>query len=478
MSVLQGHLKIARRLFLAFGLLAGLCETSPGQNPPTNRPANLSQVATRFRENNERFGSDSNILIRPGLLADRTGRWVRIEAEACGHKTPTPTEFFLITTRSGHDYEALAVSFASGRDLHSALEFIGLPAGRPIDSTARRYWPRGERVRAEFSWSDSNGTHRALAEQLILDQRTGQALPAKGLVFTGSRIVRLPGTDQSGYAADEVEPQALAANFNHPDVVLDVPRQVAQGEVYSQLVPHPDFPLWAGQPLFITFTPEYPEGRHRVQPLTLTVRPPPATDPAKPVFDLTGDPANELTNAPLTGLLAAFGRITNAGQDPYVTLKFADDLILSDAQAMAHVLASIEGENGIRIDAPPPGDFYYRALISQESLRRRTKRPTQPWEFHWPSRTLGNATGTLTRIEEEWQDAKNDFALTIRDFPVTRPAEVADRLEREGGTRVVFIYLPPDTPYHVVRTWAQAIQPTHPTLFVYAESADPGIDHD
>lgn len=478
MGILQGHLRIARRWFVVFGLLAGLCGGSAGQTPPTNRPENLTLVATRFSENSERFGADSNFMIRSGLLADRTGRWVRIEAEACGHKTPTPTEFFLISTRSGHDYEAIAVSFASGRDLHSALEFIGLPVGQPIDTAARRYWPRGERVRAEFSWSDSNGEHRATAEQLILDQRTGQALPSKGLIFTGSRVARLPGSDQSGYAADEIEPQAFAANFNHPDVLLDVPRQVAQGEVYSHLVPHPDFPLRVGQPLFITFTPEYPKGRLRVQNLTLTVQPPSTNDDAKPVFNLTGDPANELTNAPLASLLAAFGRITDAGKDPYVTLKFADNLNLRDAQAVARLVASIEGENGIRIDAPPPGDFYYRALISQESLRPRANRPTQPWEFHWPSRNLGNATGTLTRLEEEWQDARNDYALIVRDFPVSQPHEISKILEREGGTRVVFVYLPPDTPYHAIRTWLQTIQPTHPTVFVYAESAAPKSDHD
>jgi hypothetical protein len=477
-GVLQGHLKMARRLFLALGLLAGMCGSSRAQNPPPQRQVTLDQVNTRFRENTARFGADSNILVRFGLLADRTGRWVRIEAEACGHKAPTPTEFFLISSRSGHDYEALAVSFASGRDLHSALEFIGLPPGLPVDPSAHRYWPRGERVRTEFSWSDSNGNHRAMAEELILDQRTGLALPAKGLVFTGSRIVRLPGTDQTGFAADDVEPQAFAANFNHPDVVLDVPRQVTQGEVYSRLVPHPAFPLNIGQPLTITFTPEYPDGRKRVQNLTLTVLPPPAADPEKPIFDLVGDPSNELTHAPLTSLLAAFGRITDAGRDPYVTLNFDDNLTLHDAQAVAILIASIEGENGIRINAPLPDIFYYRALIAQESLRLRPNRPTQPWEFHWPSRNLDNATGTLTRLEEEWQDAKNDYALIIRDFPVTHPRDLADILKREGGTRVVFVYFPPDTPYHAIRTWIQSIQSTHPTIFIYAESAARKSDHD
>ena len=479
MRVLQGYLIASRFLISGLAILTGLCGQSLGQNPPPDRPANLDQVASHLRENMERFGSDSNVLIRPGLVANRTGRWVRIEAEACGLKSPTPTEFFLISTRSGHDYEAIAVSFAAGRDLHTALEFIGLPAGLPIDPGARRYWPRGERVRSEFSWSDSNGTHRAMVEELILDRRTGKALPAKGLVFTGSRTVRLPGTDQMGYAADDIEPQALAANFNHSDVILDVPRQAAQSEVYSQLVPNPAFPLQAGQPLLITLTPEYPAGRLRVQTLTLSVRPAPASTPVtNPVFDLSGDPANELTNACLAGLLAAFGRMTEAGKDPFVTLKFDDDLTLRDAQSIARWIASIEGENGIRIEPPPPGDFYYRALLSQESLRQRKGRATQPWEFHWPALLTGNATGSLTRIEEEWQDDKNDFAITARDFPVTQPRAISDILQREGGTRVVFVYLPPATPYHAIRAWAQAIQATHPTIFIYAESAARESAHD
>lgn len=472
MRFLQGHLKIVGQGLI----LAGFCAVSFSQTPPPQRPENIKRMAARHEENLARFGTSSNHLVRYGLLADRTGRWVRIAAEACGHKSPTPTEFFLISTRSGHDYESLAVSFASGRDLHDALEFIGLPPGLPIDPAARRFWPKGERVRTEFAWSDSNGTHRAIAEELILDQRTGQALPQSGLVFTGSRRVRLPGSDRSGYAADEIEPQALAANFNHPDLVLDVPRQAAQGDVYSQLVPHPAFALSAGQPLDITFTPEYADGRRRVQNLTLTVRASPGS--GLPAFDLARDSDPMLTNETVTALLAAFSRITAVGQDPFVTVRFAADLSLRDAQAAARLLASIEGNEGIRVDAPPPGDFYYRALIPQESLRQRANRPSQPWEFHWPSTALGNATGTLTRIQEEWDDAGNDFKLKSTDFPVSRPEEVATVLKREEGTRVVFVYLPPDTPYHAIRSWIQVIQPTHPTVFVYADHPAGASTHD
>ncbi len=472
MKVLQGDLSERWRTWALLTVLALAVSPVGAQNPASNRADLLRDVAARLEDNRRHYGADSNRFVRPGLLADRTGRWVRIDAEACGHKSPTPTEFYLVTARSGHDYEALAVSFAAGRDLHDALEFIGLPAGQPIDAAARRYWPKGERVQARFAWTDSNGTHQAAAEEMILDLRTGRPLPPRGLVFTGSRIVRLPGTDQTGYAADEREPQALAANFNHPDLVLDVPYQALQGDEYSHLVPNPQYPLAKGQPLTVTFTPEYPDGRRRVQELTLTLRPPAPDAPAVPRFDLSGDPVLRLTNAALPALLAAFGQIVESGRDPYVTLAFTDDLTLLDAQAAARLLISLENDRGIRIDAPRAGDIYYRALLSQESHRQRQHRPTQPWELHWSLPTPDSGTGTLVRLEEIWDDAKNDFTLRVTEFPIRRPEEAAAILRQEGGTRVVFAFLPADLPYAQIRAWAQAVQQTHPTLYLYAETAN------
>ena len=74
------------------------------------------------------------MFVRPGLLANRAEKWVKIQAEAVGASTNSPCEFMLIAEASGHDYESLMVSFAKPSDVHEALVFTGMNPGMPVDS--------------------------------------------------------------------------------------------------------------------------------------------------------------------------------------------------------------------------------------------------------------------------------------------------------------------------------------------------------
>ena len=71
---------------------------------------------------------------------------VTLWGEATGVSPDAPIEFLLIPTDSGHDYEALTISFAKPSDIHRALAFIGLKPGKSVDYAAYRYWvSKGER---------------------------------------------------------------------------------------------------------------------------------------------------------------------------------------------------------------------------------------------------------------------------------------------------------------------------------------------
>lgn len=130
-------------------------------------------------------GINTNLLVRPGLTADRTAQWVRVEAVATGMAAQDLVEFMLISEKSGHDYEAFAVSRAQPSEVHRALEYIGIPAGTPVDPETFRFWPKGEPVHITCSWTPAETNRREHAtdiqgpirmEELILDTRTRQTL--------------------------------------------------------------------------------------------------------------------------------------------------------------------------------------------------------------------------------------------------------------------------------------------------------------
>ena len=191
------------RTFLSI-LAAALLFVSPGPAQTSfigEQP--LADARVQVNEWNtdqaKRFGSSTNHLVRPGLIADKQKREVLIKGLTTAVHATEPIEFFLISPQSGHQYEALAMSFALPSHIHEALQFIGLQPGHPVEARSLHTWPKGERVAMTFSWN--NQTMRV--ENLIFHKKYGRALPAKGLIFTGS--VRT--NDQ--YAADTEEPAQL-----------------------------------------------------------------------------------------------------------------------------------------------------------------------------------------------------------------------------------------------------------------------------
>jgi hypothetical protein len=105
-------------------------------------------------------------------------------------------------------------------------------------------------------------------------------------------------------------------------------------------------------------------------------------------------------NKPIAGeidlvhLLAEFGKLTEAGKDPFVTIDIAGNLTLQQMHEFFSLIQTLDRETGIRVEAPPPGQLYYRAFFPEPEWRDRTKRLGRPWELHTK---VGNANGSLLR---------------------------------------------------------------------------------
>jgi hypothetical protein len=233
----QDRKQLAVVLALAAVPLFGCAQEEPAA--PTPRQKNKAVVQKAYEENLKRSKDNPDVMVRPGLAADRKEKRVHLLAEATGFPTYDAIEFFLISEESGRDYEALAVSFAKPSDVHEALVFVGSRPGCPVNPSKLRLWPKGERVNVTFEWDAAASTNakagrvRARAEELILDKRTHKPLPLTGLVFAGSFVDESPGQPgKRGYVADFSDPNSIASDFNEFSTVLDVPRQAEKSSVY------------------------------------------------------------------------------------------------------------------------------------------------------------------------------------------------------------------------------------------------------
>jgi hypothetical protein len=465
-----------RSFFPLVSLLAWLAAgaVAPAQNPPPNRPENLAQVENYYRDAQRLYGTNADFLVRYGLLACRTQRWVHAWAEATALSGNTPVEFWLIALDSGHDYEATAVSFAKPSDIHAALEFIGVRPGHPVSVRELQLWPKGERVNLFFQWTQGDRRQKIRAEELIVDTRTSAPLPTQGMVFAGSRmVVDVSATGVVSYAADTHGPNSIAANYNESGTVLDIPRQVDQGEVYGRQIPNPNYMFARGQLVEVVIEPQYPADCRRVQDLRLRVGPGASaagTALADLAFHLDAATGEALTtNSQLSSVLAVFGQMTTRGQDPYLTLVMEDGLPLGGVRTVCQFVASIESEKGVRIEPPPEGHPYFRSFVPNEKFRNRADRPSQPLEFHLsPPGT--NGLGVLTRIEEKYGENSDQPALQIQDTRMNSADDLRRALEAaEEGPKVVFLYAPATMRYGDLRRLSQMILATHPTLYVFLD---------
>jgi hypothetical protein len=404
---------------------------------------------------------------RPGVTAHRAPREVRIEARATGLAAFEPCEFILIGPESGHGYEAVAVSLAKPSDVHAALEFIGLTPGRPADSRALQFWPRGPRVAARIERRAADGTLAVFpVEQAVIDRRTRKPIPERGFMFIGSQRLNDPelGPDEI-YAADLLQPGAILSLFNQVGAVLDIPDLGSQAELYDVQAVHPDRVMAADEPITLILTPPDPAQGWK-EPMVVAVQAGVEQDAA--AFALAAPPdGNTLRgdSARIRTELAA------CSKEHLVYLRVAFDRTLTAAQARrpAMDLDRWVQEDLVRLDAPGPDQLLPRAFLPQPAFRERGERPSHPLELRFQKederwRVL------VTQVTPDWQGPQRERIFLTEDWTAETPGEL-DQLVKTHGARlpVALVFAPPDTPYGVLADWLTPLRNSHPVVHIFAD---------
>jgi hypothetical protein len=492
--------KLATRQFLWFALLAwaqlgSLSLPSRAGGPPTLTPeghaVNQQRASEADQSNLKRHARDPQMLVLPGLVADRSRRRVEVMVERTRLAPESPCEFTVIAETSDHAYEALLVAFAKPSDVHRALQFIGIEPGAPFDPDGNRFWARGEPCVLRVA-----GNHQPplRLEQLLLDRRTGKTLREEGFLFTGS--LKTPAISDSQawvYAADEYQPKSIVSLFNSSHSVLQVPYVAPKSDVYQNTIINPEHELPEGVLLTLVIEPANPDGTQRVKDLSLRVR---AGSPA-PDQSLTGaarlnslrlelkDGGTILNAKPnLLTVLETLARLDRKAHACFLTLEFDDDVEVGDAQALARVLASVDSEPGVRIEPPPRGQLYYKAFIPNTSLLNREERIYHPWELSL-SEKMGRVQGTLVRIESVWKESSAAPELKSTEVPVAGPAELHQALESEAeGTRrtgsrprppVMMVFASRTLAYGALVDFLAPSLATHRAVHVYLDTPMPPL---
>ncbi len=441
-------------------------ELSPREN-------NLARVRMMDAGRLKSYGGQENFMVRPGLLADKTGRVVRVAAESLRLPAGSPAEFPLITANSGKDYEAHAVSFASALDVHNALKFIGLTPGHGVDAGTLHFWPRGDRVAVTFHYRDSAGTNEVHvpAARLTLDTRTGKSLPENGFVFTGSEWVEVtePSTAKV-YSADTFTPNCIVSHYNERTTVLDVPRRDSQNSVYSYQVPNPEYLLPSNQLIEVTLEPYFKDHLPHNFDFTLNVAAGSATGMNDLVYTLQDNAGQNVnSNRTFTGLLAALERYSGTDQSAYVTFCPDESLSIAALQKVARLLDTLDTERGIRVEAPPQGHPYYRTFLPNEQHRKREERPSVAAELFLDSGT-GGTTGTLVLVSMDWKgdDAAPTFGETR--IPVLAADQIIPALtSKEQVPAVILVFVPPSMKYGVLREFIAPLIQRKAVLYVFVQ---------
>ena len=424
----------------------------------------MQSVQQAYDENIKRHENNPDVLVLPGLLADRGAQTVTIQARFTGVGANEAIEFFVVGPDSGKDYETLLLSAAKPSDVSRALKFIGLKPGKSVDYRENRVWPKGERVDLSFTW-DTPGkdggevqSRTLRAEDMLIDTRTGKTLPVEGFMFVDSKTVdaREPGQEQV-YVADVSESRSIASNFNDSTTLLDVPWQAVQGAVYGFQTLDESVKFTHNQPATITLKPiMMKDGSPRVVDLKLVVDVPVGVDVDRAAgasllqseqvkFVLSRADGTVVSGRSAAEALGAIGAMVEAGHDPFLTITPGDDLSLSDVRKLYALFDAAQGVKGLRIEPSPTGHLFWRAFFPQEEWRDASVRLGEPWELHVRSdATTGKVVSLLRKFTYD-----DDQKLSTRDFPVTGPAELAKLLKEETGrwTDGVFVFAPADLSY-------------------------------
>lgn len=451
-------------------------KTMAQEQPKTN--ANIQVIEKINKENAEKYKGNADYLVKPGVIADKKNMKVTVYAEASG-VTNDVIEFLLIAPKSGHDYESMAISHAKAEDILKAMKFIGMQAGTCVNYAELRFWPKGERVIIHAKPFNSEKPAARLEKFILLDDKP---IPELGFVFTGSSYIKKD--DVSVYASDEKEPNSIISDYNEPYTVFDLPLYAPQNSVYNHQRANPECSYGKGTIMELSIEPEFKDGKKRVNNLTLYV-----SSEQKTATDSNAAPEyvtkltlknikNETLNKEedLKSALKLFSSITEKKEDPFVTVKFADNVFLGQILELCKVMNTIDVASGIRIEPPSVGQLYYKAFIPNPKHLDKTARIVHPWELAINKDTNG-ISAKLIETESIWKEDATEPEFKTTEHAVANGNELKKAMEdcnkkkiEEGKDPVIPVILITASQYVThgeLMTLLKPIMDIRPTVHVY-----------
>ena len=481
--------KFLRLLFslclLASSLLAQGNDADSFKDKPAGHEKNRQLADLAYQANLKKYKSDTNILVLPGLVADRKKQRVEVMLESTKLAPGAACEFTVIAEASEHAYEAALIAFAKPSAIHQALEFIGRKPGQTMDPAAMRFWARGECF--VLSLIESNEPPVRL-EQLFVDRRTNKTLPEQGFRFTGSRRVSAPdGSAQEVYAADAYQPMAIVSLFNSPDSVFEVPYTAEQSEVYQNTISNPETSLAEGVRLTLRIEPLTNTAARLVKDLTLEIHAKPATGTnvlnglqqlKNLAFQLKDADAVLNEKSTISSVLETIARLDREKNDYFLTVNFGADVTLGGAQALAKILSIMDCDRGIRINPPTDRQIFYRAFNPDRDLLDRNTRPYHPWDLSLSAKD-GLVSGKLLGVDAIWKQGASAAELEFAESAIASPQDLRQALDAkpESARRppVIMVFAPAPLTYGQLTKFLEPVWPAYKTILVYVDEPMPAI---
>lgn len=410
--------------------------------------------------------ADANrFFVAKGVLADREKGTVEVDAFTTGAAPGSICEFYLITLNSGHDYEAVFQTFAFASDVAKAFEFLGVPAGRPVDYPKMRFWSAGERVAATASVD--GGPARPLGA-FAARAGTGETLDDQAFVYVGGTRLADGSLD-----ADSQGPGSIVPDYNEPQTLFDIPAKAPQSVVYTKTVLSTNAVPEPFRPVVVTFTPEKreaPLSERRV-----------ADDEA--VFGPGGFAYVSFGNgrglalrrdglSPADFAKALVARVRDEKRDVHLSFRWTPDTTLAALKNAATLLQSLDKDDtGVRVDAPPAGFPYYQFILPDEEWRDRDARLSQPCELRFAKGDDGAVAATLVAISESWEGESLKPVLTPEEIPLASPDALPALLKDKTPRKlpVVLVFAPSGLTWGDLAPWLSPVLADYPGIRLFLD---------
>ena len=373
-----------------------------------------------------------------GIVADVASRSVRFLAEATGLEDATTVEFLAIGPLSDRAYESLFVTVPSPAAIASALERVGVPRGVPPDIAGARLWPCGEKL--TLSAKRLKPDAPSPAPLALADLLNDTAAKEDGAILHSPFLYTGGQRDDAGavVAATNI-PCAVFALYSHSPSLLQLNGQFDQSTAYGRFRPKKDWP--AGTLFELTL-----KWDGRVSVLRRDV---------------------ELTVPTLKEKLTAL-QAEAAAHDLFVRLSFGAGVTVGEAAEIAQAMSLVDGK-GLKMDGPPPGQFFFRAFLPDPAWRARPGRIFQPVEVH----VAVDGSKKFVFIEEDWSGEGLDPVLKPRETPFSDWTELPGLIAKTGelGVKinVLFIFAPRAVPVAVLAPAVAATAGRIGTFYVFGD---------